>query len=881
MNSSNNEQSPHLNKKNVIFITKLRGPSFSMIPENKTFSDSLFKINNSLIEDIALNNQLKQTANNFGCQNDLNSNEIKYTMFTNKNNINSLIISENPKKNNENFQNDKTKLLEFDKIYDENQSIDLLYNENIQQSVKNLFLGKKSCILLFGPKNSGKSYILRGGRSPYREEKGLLHNCAQDILESINLSNNINNNFDYILKFSIVLIYNNELYDLLNNNNLNNTIKNKSEITKQIISNLDQIDQILKQSIDNRILLSDYLKENDLKRKSHFILSMYLEKTYKNNLRSTDLNKNFYSQIDLIELASSNYGLIDIVDKEENNILSNIKKDFYSIYEKILSLSNLSESTIKTKINLFLEGSVKNKNNIIIINCVIPWEYPLSYSYKTSMFLSSLFNKINKNSFDNDGFFTFSSSKNNSFEKINNNNHDINIFNKIPKKTRKTSNDINLNFNYSDEELVNFLRNSSPNPDKKFNNSAIFFNKKNINTIPNKNKNNNNDLSGNNNPIMKKIPVPKTKLSYNYTASRNINDKKNIDQNYMTSNVNHINKKIINKSISINDEYENENSLKNKNTCSQNFCTDNKLNSIETKLDAILTKTESNIKEAKNHNIKQIISFQNKLFCLENKNKSLKREIKKISDINNELTIKINVEKNKNKELLEKNEKLSLKIFDMTKKFENFEKVHEILSEKAKNLENEMKILIEEKNNYEIENNNLREKYYELKKRNDEEFSLVEEKINMVNNNMESLRDENKKLRLENENLRININLYSSQIDNMKDKLFEKSKIKDLFFTNKKNNTNIIKNENELDDSLDSNNNKNYSNENGLNKISESMHMSNIIYNKINTNNNNINAHNTNKTNSNSIIHKKIGLLNDLQKKIAQYRNQRTKKYND
>ena len=58
------------------------------------------------------------------------------------------------------------------------------------------------------------------------------------------------------------------------------------------------------------------------------------------------------------------------------------------------------------------------------------------------------------------------------------------------------------------------------------------------------------------------------------------------------------------------------------------------------------------------------------------------------------------------------------------------------------------------------------------------------------------------------------------------------------------------------------------------------MHINNVIYNKINTSNN-INTHNTNKTNSNNIIHKKIGLLNDLQKKIAQYRNQRTKKYND
>ena len=875
MCSSIKEQNSHIDKNNILFITRLCGPSFSNISENgnKTFLDNLFKSSSSLFEDVTLNNQLEQTANyNFYPQNNVNNNEIKYTMFINKNNKNSLIISENPQKINGNFQEDKMKTLEFDKIYDENQSINLLYTENIQQSIKNLFQGKNSCIFLFGPKNSGKSYILRGGKSPSGEEKGLLTNCVQDILELINFSNSSNNNFDYIFNASFVLVYNNEIYDLLNKDNLNNIIKNKREISKKVISNVNQFDNLLKLSIDNRILLSDYLKENDLKRKSHFILSMYLERTYKNK-SSIDLNNNNYSQIDLIELASSDYAFIDIIDNDENNILSNIKKNFNSIYEKILSLSKKSENTDQTKIDLFLEDLLKNKSNIIFINCVIPWEYPLSYSYNTSLFLNSLFNKINKNNNDNDGFITFDSPKKNYNKNVNYIDREINLFNKITKKKRKKSKDIGLNFNYSDEKLVYFFKNPSSNNDEKFNNSAIFFNKKNINVIPNESKNNNNDSA------IKKNPVSQTKISHNCTSSKNLNVDKDLSHNREDNIVNLNIKKIVNESISINDE--NDNSCKIINDYNKNICTDNKIDNLEKKLDDSLPKRKPEIEETKSQNINQISSLQNEILNLEKQNKNLKNEIKKVSEENNELTTQINVEKSKNNELLEKNEKLSLKIFDMSKNFDNLEKVRKKMSEKIKNLEYEVKKLQEEKNNYEIKNNNLVTKYFEFKQRNEEEFSLVEEKINMVNNNVENLRDENKKLRLENEHLRLNSNLYLSQIDILKNKLFEQRKIKDIFFTKKKINENIIINENELNDSLNNNENKNYSNDNGLNKICQNKQTKNRPNNKTNSHNNiDINVHNINNINSNS-VNKKFDLLNDLQKLTFQYRNQRTKKFNE
>jgi len=49
----------------------------------------------------------------------------------------------------------------FDSVFDETFSSESIYLETVRPLLKNLLNGQSSCILMFGPTNSGKSHSLK------------------------------------------------------------------------------------------------------------------------------------------------------------------------------------------------------------------------------------------------------------------------------------------------------------------------------------------------------------------------------------------------------------------------------------------------------------------------------------------------------------------------------------------------------------------------------------------------------------------------------------------------------------------------------------------------------------------------------------------------
>ena len=435
---------PSLTMHNVTIITRLRSPNLLTKKSQKKNSKDKFtskstnKSNNSKNNSLNLNKSknsrindsksLKKqlTYNNTSNKKGLNE-TLLYTIFTSYQPSNLLLVSSKPIEGgtiNQAFQtqNDlydfgknflkESALFEFDKIYNESNSIDMIYKDLIKDNISNLFQKKNSCILLYGPIDSGKSFLLRGGATPSGGESGLLYRGIRDIFRLISLYNQANTNTSsFHVKFCSYQIYLENIHDLLTNdgyliniekymeNNYVNT--NLIGLNEKEIKNIPEYESYMREVLHNRAILSQKLKVNDINRKSYLIISIRLEKKIysKDGILIIDDNFKNYSRIDFVELVSSNFGnnseLIQENDFSPKAMLyRNTDNVFNSLCENIVCSCNYSTPNNDCALTLALKNSINPESNIVFINCLIPWESPPNYSYTAIKFTNWLRNLV-------------------------------------------------------------------------------------------------------------------------------------------------------------------------------------------------------------------------------------------------------------------------------------------------------------------------------------------------------------------------------------------------------------------------------------------------------------------------------------------------------
>ena len=347
--------SPLLSNQNIRIITRLRGPQ-NQISNQLINPES--KITSSKSPNKKIQPQKKTTTSKSPISKKQNiglNPDTKYTIFTSKQQSNLLIVSSKPIKGssiNETFKtkNDlydfsqsilkETSLLEFDKVYNETHSLEKIYNENIKDNITNLFHGKNSCILFFGPIDSGKSYSLRGSADYKNNEHGILSKAINDIFSLVELTKQANQNEKinsfFIVKISAYQIYLDSVHDLLSreikqikveqyyDDNLINT--NLVNLTQKQIKNKNDYDTFIQEAVRQRKNLAQVLKVNELKRKSHLVISISIEKREITSDGISRINNenliDNYAQIDFVELVSSNFGLISDFDENDSSMNS-------------------------------------------------------------------------------------------------------------------------------------------------------------------------------------------------------------------------------------------------------------------------------------------------------------------------------------------------------------------------------------------------------------------------------------------------------------------------------------------------------------------------------------------------------------------------------
>ena len=864
---------------NIKIITRLRGSDkYSKYSKLLKLSDN-FNINISdLLENLS---KTPSTNQNKSASISKLKDDLKYTMFTSGESSKIMLVSQKPIKgatinealkvcdNLYEFHNsilNETSILEYDKIYNETNSLEQIFNEIINDNITQLFHKKNSCVFCFGPTSGGKTFLLFGENNDInniknnknnkyhyincnkenkkdkneKTNKGLIKSSINKILNLIKINkqgNEISSNTKnkYELKISVCQIYFDKIFDLLSKdikkiNLVTNYDENKIlnsnlvGLTDVEIRNIQDYEKVVKEIEINRKNLSRNLKVKNINKNSNLIVSLKLRKKIQNRVGNNIIDNysaDYFSQIDFIELISSEIGITDKYGDSndlsfEYSLYENTKNTYDSMIDNIACANYGITPSKESTLTLSLKNTLKANSNIIFFNCVIPWEFPIDNSFKALKFTTWLRNQVinegenfngeTNNLINKNIFNSINESNNSNNYHFQNNSHFINNY-KNPILGENMNNNININNTFpiiNNSNSQSYSINNEINEEEKEYNSNYIDEENNIKLMRNhsskllinknmnksyefgKNRNNKSQLMDNNfqnktsyiNINENITPKDKTMQSLEQTL-KELEDKKLEIENKMYEDKYNINNMT--------------NELKPNNSNNNFQFSPNNVMSPE----VLLMKEQQDILRSDNIIMKEDINHLNEL------NQNLENEVAQNRDIISQL-------KSENEKLIEENSKLKtvLKDYDgnnytklyitgQNTKDEFLQKYFDekyILINKLKELEKNCDILQKERTQYEIDYKVLSTKYNEIIKKyeknnlelinirqiHDNELYNIDNKINDLSKEVEKLQNENFELRREIETQRSNNNTIEKERDMFKEKYEEQKYENDL-----------------------------------------------------------------------------------------------------
>ena len=864
---------------NIKIITRLRGSDkYSKYSKLLKLSDN-FNINISdLLENLS---KTPSTNQNKSASISKLKDDLKYTMFTSGESSKIMLVSQKPIKgatinealkvcdNLYEFHNsilNETSILEYDKIYNETNSLEQIFNEIINDNITQLFHKKNSCVFCFGPTSGGKTFLLFGENNDINNiknnknnkyhyincnkenkkdknekmNKGLIKSSINKILNLIKINkqgNEISSNTKnkYELKISVCQIYFDKIFDLLSKdikkiNLVTNYDENKIlnsnlvGLTDVEIRNIQDYEKVVKEIEINRKNLSRNLKVKNINKNSNLIVSLKLRKKIQNRVGNNIIDNysaDYFSQIDFIELISSEIGITDKYGDSndlsfEYSLYENTKNTYDSMIDNIACANYGITPSKESTLTLSLKNTLKANSNIIFFNCVIPWEFPIDNSFKALKFTTWLRNQVinegenfngeTNNLINKNIFNSINESNNSNNYHFQNNSHFINNY-KNPILGENMNNNININNTFpiiNNSNSQSYSINNEINEEEKEYNSNYIDEENNIKLMRNHSS---------------KLLINKN-MNKSYEFGKNRNNKSQLMDNNFQNKTSYINinenitpkdktmqsleqtlKELEDKKLEIeNKMYEDKYNINNitnelkPNISNNNFqFSPNNVMSPE----VLLMKEQQDILRSDNIIMKEDINHLNEL------NQNLENEVAQNRDIISQL-------KSENEKLIEENSKLKtvLKDYDgnnytklyitgQNTKDEFLQKYFDekyILINKLKELEKNCDILQKERTQYEIDYKVLSTKYNEIIKKyeknnlelinirqiHDNELYNIDNKINDLSKEVEKLQNENFELRREIETQRSNNNTIEKERDMFKEKYEEQKYENDL-----------------------------------------------------------------------------------------------------
>lgn len=224
----------------------------------------------------------------------------------NNNNDNKVINLDN---NSLSFENDIINNYYFDNIFNDNNSNYDIYKKIVHDNIDVILNGYNFCLFAYGQTDSGKTYTLLGNNinNINNESNNLGVNIytLKQIFKSIERKE-IENKLKFLLHFSYYEIYNDSIYDLLNNSDFEKPLNiTENEDKNFVIKNLKEVEISDINSVVELLVIGENKRKyaetifNNNSSRSHTIMQIKIESL------SLDTGICSNSIINLIDLAGS------------------------------------------------------------------------------------------------------------------------------------------------------------------------------------------------------------------------------------------------------------------------------------------------------------------------------------------------------------------------------------------------------------------------------------------------------------------------------------------------------------------------------------------------------------------------------------------------
>jgi len=226
----------------------------------------------------------------------------------------------------------------FDKIFDENDTTDYVYNFAGKELVRSTIEGRNASIFAYGQTGSGKTHTMQGNGTirdgMLKDKLGIIHMVARDLFQEAELIEAR----DFVFNVSVIEVYNEEVKDLLSKaKDIRLNIREDTSrgvfvnATRIEANSLKKLLACLSAGERNRVVAKTTL--NKRSSRSHIIFSINIESFSVNDISGTSGHSRV-SSLNLVDLAGS-----ESVRHRSAHSTDQRRKEAGSINKSLLTLS--------------------------------------------------------------------------------------------------------------------------------------------------------------------------------------------------------------------------------------------------------------------------------------------------------------------------------------------------------------------------------------------------------------------------------------------------------------------------------------------------------------------------------------------------------------
>ena len=313
--------------------------------------------------------------------------------ITSTNNLNKNNVSENMIKVEKNMiylediknqKNKNNKTYIFDNIFNESCTNDDIFNIAIKSMIDKVLQGYNLTTLAYGVTGTGKTYTIFGDLSNNFKDEGIIFKACDYLFEKIDMNKN-NENENYNIKVSYIEIYNEIVKDLINEKSPSLMIVEDSQ-KGVICPNIREL--IIKDSVELKKIINESNKRRTMATTNQNQFS-----SRSHAILQMTLEKKIKKKEDNFDLISSKFLVVDLAGSERDMERGKRREEGVNINKSLFTLRNclniLSEKSNTGKFVPYRDSKLtrilKDSLGGNILTVMLACISPCSYTYDETL----------------------------------------------------------------------------------------------------------------------------------------------------------------------------------------------------------------------------------------------------------------------------------------------------------------------------------------------------------------------------------------------------------------------------------------------------------------------------------------------------------------